>query len=181
MKTRLILILITGLLLFAFACEAPDQQSKQQNTIERKTRAFSTEMYPNCWFNEKTLQSKVVHTGYYASLVDTGFQFSYGFREKFENIDSQLPKNVTVNVWVMFPELGNNADVIVSIDSLAKNKFWAGLSLKDSVSKASEWKQVRCKFILPKRILPGDKISIYVWGKAKKIFYVDDLSVSFEY
>ena len=177
MKFYVCVSVISSLLLL-YACGTDDQNS---GNTEIKKRDFSTEMYPDCWINEQTLEKNIVHSGKYASHIDSAYPFSYGFCERIGNIDDMLPKKANIKVWVLYRVVGTPADLVFSIDSVQKNKFWIGIPLKDSVIKANEWTEIKCQITLPGKISPEDKIGIYVWGKAKKELYIDDLSISFEY
>jgi hypothetical protein len=173
-------LLISCVIFFACSCNPPESESDSVES-DGNYRKFTTEMYPNCWFNEHTLQDEIALSGRYASVVDTAFPFSFGFSEFVKNIDQRMPRSVLVTYSVLFPETGINPSMVVSIDSADQNRFWAGVDLKDSVSTAGEWTSLKCFLTLPRRIYPEDRVRIYLWGQGAGRFYVDDLRVEFGY
>jgi hypothetical protein len=170
------------LMFFILACGSGIQDNTKDGQNKKRIKTFTTEMYPDCWINHQTLQQKIVLSGPYASRVGKPNPYSYGYRERLGDIDSLLPRRVMIGFWVFYPIKGISTDLVVSVDSLEKNRFWAGVSLKDSINKASEWQQINCKLTLPRRKLrPDDKISIYLWNKDSTAVFMDDLMVTFEY
>jgi hypothetical protein len=177
MRRILILLLIS---LLAWGCGEDGTKTIILNQSRIKT--FSTEMLPACWFNENTLQQKVVRSGAFASRIDSVNSYSYGFKSFFAQLDSTIPRRINISLWLRAQDMDIDADLVVSIDSTDKNKFWAAVALKDSLKKSDTWQQIQCKLTLPKRVIrPEDKVIVYVWGKNAKEIFIDDLSVAFEY
>jgi hypothetical protein len=173
---------LLGGMLFAASCSFDENEnSNTVDSTEKTIRTYQTDMYPDCWTTESSLQKAVVHTPPFASRVDTAFPFSYGFISYFRDISDVRPQRVSVNFWTLFPKTGANANLVVTIDSVTKTIFWQSLPLMDSVKKASEWKNINCRVALPGNVGPDDKIRIYVWCPDKQEIFVDDLTVKFIY
>jgi hypothetical protein len=149
---------------------------------EGRSKSISTEMTPNCWFNENTLQQKVIHSGSFASRVDASYPYSYGFKGQFMQFDNMVPGRVDVDFWLLSKNVDIAAELVISIDSAGQNRFWTSVGLKDSLKRPDEWQQIHCKLTLPKRkIRIDDKIGIYIWSKDTREFFMDDLAVKFDY
>ncbi|MEI6123085.1 MAG: hypothetical protein WCQ95_05585 [Bacteroidota bacterium] len=147
--------------------------------IEPGSITISNDLENTGWINQYTLVKDVAHSGKISSKIDSITQYSFGYSEKFKNISDTLPKSVDFSVWVYFPQTGINGSLVYSIDSVGKNIFWKGIPLKDSVKAANQWKEIKTNIELPRKIMPTDKISIYVWNPDKKTFYVDDMKIIF--
>jgi len=175
MKKFIILaVIICAVLLIAACSGGKDKDAKVPGVT-----TFTNDMESTGWINQYTLSKEIAHSGKFSSRIDSIMQYSFGFSEFFKNISDTLPEQVNIDLWLLYPQTGINSTLVVSIDSIGKSIFWTGQELKDSVKTANQWKEVKTSFTLPVNIMPTDKISIYVWNKDKKAFYIDDMKVSF--
>jgi hypothetical protein len=181
MKRSLYLFLLVPFLAF-YACEPTDETADENaDKVDSNMRILATDMYPNCWFNEQTLQNEVVHSKPWASKVDSTWSDSYGFRTALKDLGKEIPKSFTVNFWGLFPTPNSDTKLVIGIDSLTTQVFWAGIDLKDSVKEANVWREFTITLATPPNLRPDDRLTIYIWSFDKKILYVDDLKVSFTY
>lgn len=176
MKKYLIFLLSLSTLLLA--CDDEDK-AKEVAQVNNPERVIESKCDPNYWINERTLQSEVVHSAPYASRLDTAFNESYGFRSLCSQIGEGIPRFVQVNFWAQFPAKDIAAKLVVSVDSVGKNKFWLGQDLKDSIKAINTWQKFNMKFTLNTNLSPEDQITVYVWSFDKKLLYIDDLELRF--
>jgi|WetSurMetagenome_2_1015567.scaffolds.fasta_scaffold321327_2 hypothetical protein len=176
------LLLVAVLLGLFCSCDPANNSNQQAGTMtDSNTRVLSSDLYPNCWFNEHTLQKQVVHSKPFASKTDSVWSDSYGFRGYFGDLGDKIPKFVVIDFWTLFTRTALKADLFVSIDSIGKSKLWTGANLIDSVKTANQWQNIHCQFTLPQNLLPSDQITIYVSNHEKKNIYVDDFVIKFLY
>lgn len=180
MKTFYIFMFIAVVDLLT-ACDATTEKEVSLTTEDSTARVLTTDMYLNCWINEHTLQKEIFHSAPFGSKLDTSWADSYGLRAFVKDLGNELPKFVKVDFWALYPVKEMNSKLIVSVDSVDKNKMWVGLDLKDSVKAANAWQHFQAKLTLPRRISPEDKVTIYVTSSDKQVMYVDDLTIKFLY
>lgn len=175
MKKIMIFSIIAFFAILFTACSG----SKDENKKVPGTSVFANDMESTGWINQNTLTQEIAHSGKFSSKLDSVSQFSFGFSDIFKNISDTLPEKVDISFWVFYPQTGITSNIVVNIDSSGKNIYWEGLGIKDSVKVANKWTEVKASFTLTKKILPTDKILIYIWNNDKRTFYIDDLKVTF--
>jgi hypothetical protein len=180
MKTVYLFMFMAVVTLMA-ACDATTEKEVTLAAEDSTARVLSSDMYLNCWINEQTLQKEIFHSAPFGSKLDSGWADSYGLRAYVKDLGNELPKFVKVDFWAYYPATGINSKLVVSVDSLDKNKLWVGLDLKDSVKATNVWQHFNAKLTLPKRISPEDNVTVYVTSPDKKVMYVDDLTIKFLY
>lgn len=176
MRTLNIFIVFACTIIFLSACSG---NKEDKNNNKSGTVSFSNDLETSGWMNQSTVTKEFAHSGRCSSRIDSVSQFSFGFADFFYNISDIIPEKVDVNFWILCPQKEIRSNLVVSIDSIGKNIFWIGIDLKDSVPVLNQWKEVKSTINLPADILATDKISIYVWSNDKKVFYLDDLKVTF--
>jgi hypothetical protein len=176
MKKYILFLLSLSTMLFA--CNDADKKTDEAQANNNE-RVIASTCEPNYWFNEQTLQSEVVHSAPFASKLDTTYNESYGFRSLCSRINNGIPRFVHVNFWAQFPTKDVTAKLVVSVDSVGKNKFWLGQDLKDSIKELNTWQRFNMQFTLNQNLSPEDQITIYVWSFDKKLLYIDDLELKF--
>lgn len=163
------------------ACDAPQEPKNDTPVVKEDPNSVNikTEMYPNCWFNEHTLQRTIVHSKPFASKMDSSWVDSYGLRCYLRDVVEGMPKSITIDFWALFVKNSFNAKVVVSIDSVDKSKFWVGGEIKDLVKTPDQWEQINYKLTLPPKLSPDDKITVYIMCPKENVLYIDDLTVKF--
>ncbi len=177
MKNLKILSVIIGAMILFSACSGNKEEVKNEN--KAVAGVFSSDLEATGWMNLFTLSKDVAHSGRYSSRVDSINQFSFGFREFASIIADTIPKKVDIDFWMLCLQTGIKSTLVLSIDSVDKNIFWHGIELADSVKAPNKWQEIKATVDLPENIMATDKISIYVWNKEKRTFYIDDLKVTF--
>lgn len=181
MKTHYFLWLIIPLAAL-IACE-PTNDTKQGDVdqIDSNVRILSSDLQPNCWFNENTLQKEVYHTQPWASKLDSTWTDSYGFRSSFSDLGKGIPKSINIGFWGLFTNPKSDTKLVIGIDSVTTQVFWAGIDLKDSVKEANVWREFNYTMVVPPNLRPDDRLTVYVWSFDKQLLYVDDLKISLVY
>ncbi len=180
MKSLYILLAVIILGMFA-SCDPTTEKDAANAAIDSTSRTISSSAMPNCWINEESLQREVFHSAPYASRLDTAWQYSYGIRAMVKDLSNELPKSVDVSFWAMMPATGINSTLVLSVDSVDKNKAWVGLSLKDSIKTANQWKLIKANIPMPAQVTMDDKVTIYIWSVDQKLMYIDDVDFKFIY
>jgi hypothetical protein len=182
MKKNFINLLII-ILLFIAGCDHTQEQKGNISAFgaDSNARILQSDIYPNCWIGQNSLQKEVFRSKPWASKIDSATTDSYGFRGFVMDLGENIPKFVVVDLWTLFSKTDLKADLILSVDSVSKQKFWGGASLIDSIKTAGEWRNIHCKFTLPAQLSPEDQITIYVWNHENEPIYVDDFAVEFLY
>lgn len=134
----------------------------------------------DCWANTNTLKQGIAHSGRFSSRLDSTVEFSYSFVQQYKNLNSGKAKKVNVKIWGYFPNADIRAQLVISIDSVNKNKFWESAKLDDKIKNANTWTEVTFSAALPLNISENDVLKVYVWNPKKRTFYVDDMEVSFD-
>lgn len=173
---KILSVIICAMILFS-ACSGNKEEVKNEN--KPVAGVFSSDLEATGWMNQFTLCKDVAHSGRYSSRVDSVNQFSFGFREFASIIGDTIPKKVDIDFWMLCLQTGIKSTLVLSIDSVDKNIFWHGIELADSVKTPNKWQEIKTTVDLPENIMATDKISIYVWNKEKRTFYIDDLKVTF--
>lgn len=178
MKKLRILALISCTVIMLSACSG-GKNGKDNNKNKPGYTSFSSDLEATSWMNQNTLTRELAHSGKFSSRVDSLAQYSFGFVNSFMNISDTLPEKVDVDFWLFYPQTGIKSNLVISIDSVEKNIFWAGIDLKDSVTTPNQWKEIKATVKLPTNIMPTDKIKVYVLNNDKRALYIDDLTVTF--
>lgn len=174
MKKFFNIFLVLSAVAFMCACSGNDE-----NIIVNNKIAYSSDMEYEKWMGGDKLVKDIAHSGKYSSRLDSNNAYSFGFTQLLSEIGDTIPKVVSVNFWLHYPEIGISSQLVISIDSAGKNIFWLGHPLKDSISQPNQWKEIKTSFTLPENLQPDNKINIYVWSNDKRTFYMDDLTISF--
>lgn len=89
-------------------------------------------------------------------------------------------KKVKISLWCKPLEDMQQVILVFSIDRDTVNMLWRGMDLK-YFSDDKNWCQAFMNIDVPgdPRTGPEDVISVYVWNRSKKSFYVDDIRIRF--
>lgn len=167
------LLLVLSAMAFMYAC------SMEVKTDASKTHSYSSDMEYEKWTGAASLVSDMAHSGKFSCRVDSLNPYSFGFVENLKNINDTILPYTNISVWVNYPATGIKSNLVISIDSSGKNIFWLGIPLKDSITVANQWKEIKATVTLPENVMPDNKIVVYVWSEDKRSFYIDDLKVEF--
>jgi len=176
MKKFIILAVIICVIILIAACSGNKEENKENKP---GVVSFSNDLESAGWMNQQTLTKETAHSGKFSSRIDSVLQYSFGYADLFKNINDTLPEKVDVDFWILYPQTGIKTNLVVSIDSVGKNIFWAGIELVDSIKTPNQWKEIKATVNLPAKIMATDKIAVYVWNNDKRSAYVDDLKVTF--
>ncbi|MCW3085021.1 MAG: hypothetical protein JWP12_2387 [Bacteroidetes bacterium] len=82
------------------------------------------------------------------------------------------------------PDNYKDALMVASVDDKdGKSLYWTGLAIdatKISDTDTSSWKLTTANFLIGSDLLKnGNTLKLYIWNKAKKEFYVDDLEIDY--
>jgi hypothetical protein len=164
------------------ACEPPPEGEDLDPTqLAANEFKISSEMHPDCWFNTHTLQKEVYHSRPWASKMNESWEYSYGFKSLFKDINDKMPKKIDISFWALFPKTGMDSKLVIGIDSVETNIFWVGISLTDSIKQTNEWQQIHYTLFPPVKAGLDDKLTVFVWSFDKQLLYIDDLDLKFTY
>jgi len=171
MKNTKLILLICGL--FVAAC-SNYENLKFDNDLEN-IRGWSGEDN-----NAKSVVKGIARSGKYCSKTDTAHQYGYIFKIRLSEVSQKQLKKVKASLWANIPQINNDAQLVLVLDSLNKNMFWKGKKLSEMVKKTDEWTEV-----IEEADLSGYKpskdyvLSIYIWNTGKTEVYSDDYCVKF--
>jgi len=188
------IVLFSIAAVFAVSCSnttnAPGESAQQDNnrvTKQNETviennmeNAFS--MVPS-WINEVTvvkMDDPKAHSGEFASRIDDQALYSYTYRERFENINQKLPVRVVVNGWYYFAEPNPKASIVMDINENNVSVLWKAFNLNTVNPATNQWNEFTAYFTIDLPIKPEYQIKIFGYS-GKKLMYLDDLKITFEY
>ncbi len=139
------------------------------------------------WVNEKTvtaMKEVPAHSGGYASVTDDSIQFSYTYQEKLANINSGVPKIVTMSGW-LYTTVANPVPSLSIVCSIHNNDSlisWKVYPLEKEMAVPGKWVEFSSSFYIDDIPLkPEYTIKLYAWNQSKKKIYIDDLKITMSY
>jgi hypothetical protein len=167
-------------ILFIFTCVILFGCGKKEETSNALFSTSNNKDSANFWMNINTITKGTAHTGYYASKLDTLFQFGIGLNPKVKDLTDKTPKKVTVKCWVYSTTPNLEASIVCDPIINGEKLGWKNFDFKPVIKKANEWTEVIATFDLPKNITPDTELGVYIWNPNKLMFFVDDFEFSIE-
>ena len=169
------IIALSCLMISLFSCHRSNRQDTNSSTSFKNDFESS-----DVWTNRQTIIECPAHSGKFACKLDSNIEFGVGFAEMAAKIGTKTPTEVSIKIWVNIPDLTANSTLVFhAIKTDGTNAFWFGVQLNKMVKKANEWTEVDYKYKFPTELKGDEKVMIYTWNDGKKVWYADDLSVSF--
>ena len=156
----------------------------QQNQLEITNDMENAAMLIPSWSNEKTviaMTQPAAHSGKYACITNDTIEYSYTYQELFKNIISGMPKKVDVKGWIYTTVAKPQISIVLSISEKATTYDWKVFPLADSLTETGKWVKFNTEFYLDKPLNPEQEIKLYAWNQSKKLIYIDDLKLRFEF
>jgi len=135
------------------------------------------------WINEKTvisMEEPAAHSGEFACVTNDTSEYGYTYGELVKNINSGIPKKVTIDGWVYTTVATPNLGLILDISENGKLYDWKAFPL-DSLNETGKWIAFNASFYFDKPLTAEQTIKIFPWNQSKKPVYLDDLKITFEY
>lgn len=156
----------------------------KSNVIEiTNDMEHATAIIPS-WSNERVviaMKEPAAHSGTYACVTNDTIEFGYTYAELVKNINSGLPKKVTITGWVYTTDAKPNFSIVLDVKDNDKSSDWKAYSLAENLTETGKWAEFSSDFTFDKPLNPELTIKLYPWNQSKKPVYVDDLKISFEY
>lgn len=185
---KLFVLALTGAILYSCSNLKPKTETTveptQQNAIVITNDMENASAAIPSWFSEKTviaMNSPAAHTGKYACITNDTCEFSYTYQEVVKNINTGIPKSVTVTGWVNSTVVKPTFGIILDVSQNSKLYDWKTFPLTDSLTETGKWIEFNASFYFDKPINPEQTIKLYAWNQSKKTVYIDDLRISFNY
>ncbi|MFL5764797.1 MAG: hypothetical protein ACJ77K_12710 [Bacteroidia bacterium] len=132
--------------------------------------------------DRQTISSGKAFSGTHSIHLSPNDEYSIGFPRALTSINGSSLKNICVTARFR----GNreelkDAMIVVSVDDpgTKKNLYWSGAALGPMLkTDHAEWEPLSFHYDVPVAITPGPILNIYVWNKAKKDFFLDDVSIT---
>jgi hypothetical protein len=185
---RSLFIFLAGAFLYGCSNSAPKTDAaadaSKRNILEITNDMENASAIIPSWINEKTviaMKSPAAHSGEYASVTNDTAEYGYAYQELFKNINTGLPKKVSVSGWVYTTVASPKLSMIANISENKQNVGWKSVPLTDNLTEAGKWVEFDANFYFDKPLSPDQEIRIFPWNQSKKPIYIDDLRISFEY
>jgi hypothetical protein len=125
------------------------------------------------------LVNTIVKNGQYALKMDTGMQFSPGFRSEYGQLSLKSPLGIRVSAWIYseYPFDENPGSLVVTSNHEGMNYRYESILFEKENLKPHEWNWVIHSYQAPESPGPKDAIQVYIWYRGKKELYVDDLKI----
>jgi hypothetical protein len=187
---NILAIAIVGISLWG--CSGSDKKSASivadqpldENTVVVSNDLENAAAIIPSWSNEKTIvkmDGAPAHSGQFVSLVDEQFQYSYGLHETISNLKNKSPKKVTVKGWVYSTVASPDLSIVMDISDNGKQVEWKAYSLTPVIAEANKWIEYKANFDIIKLIQASNLIKCFAWNPGKKVAYLDDFEITFEY
>ncbi len=125
-----------------------------------------------------TLVTESAHSGKKCLRTDSSNPYGLTFKMKLVDISDKPVEKISIRVWVKTMDIKTSASIVCAVDSDAKNIFRNGTSIKDYISKANDWTEIRFEINLPFFNGPDYTLVIYPYNEGKETVWFDDLSIS---
>ncbi len=184
---NLFVFAIAGLLLSGCSNSTPKngtQDQQPQTRIEITNDMENAAAVIPSWINEKTVvavEGIKAHSGEYACVTNDTSEYGYAYLERIKNINSTLPKVVTVNGWVYTTVTNPKLGIILDISQDNNLYDWKVFPLTNDLTEIGKWVEFKAIFYFDKPLNPEQTIKIFPWNQSKKPIYFDDLKITFEY
>lgn len=181
--------LLVCALAFFISCNSAnknsDSSAKQQEIKIVQDFENAIDGLPN-WRGSRTIQlldSTQTHSGIYVCLMNDTMQYGLAYQEKIENLNSAIPKSISVEGWLKSNSTYPNVSIIVDIkDDEAKLKSWKSFDVDSVLNVTGTWKSFNWTTDLSKvNLEEDDDIKIYLWNKSKQEVLLDDFVITFIY
>jgi hypothetical protein len=135
--------------------------------------------------NPINLSTDFAHSLPNSNLLDGENSYSATYETLIAEIDPTglAFKTVVIDAHVLATSKNVDYVLVVSInDANDKNIFWQGKDIKNDAYGINTWYKETFSCIIKESAVlkPENKISVYLWNRAKNRIYVDDVSISFE-
>lgn len=170
---------------FLFACSNSGNKTTtevQNNAIEITNDMENASAIIPSWQNEKTvvaLKEPAAHSGEYVCVTNDTAEFGYTYAELVKNINSVIPKKVSVEGWVYTTVANPKFSIILDVSENGKLYDWKAFPL-DSINETGKWVAFSASFYFDKPLSQEQTIKLYPWNQSKKPVYIDDLKITFE-
>jgi hypothetical protein len=156
-----------------------DSVSQNQKVLENDLESPGNLSAP--WTNLQTVvevKEIKAHSGTFVSKVTAENQFSIGIRDEFRNLNEKLPVSISITGWYYLPEMNDNFGFVLDIQEDGKTYVWKPYRLNNLV--LNQWTEFSITFNMDEPIKPNQLLKIYGNG-SKKVAYIDDIKITFEY
>lgn len=133
--------------------------------------------------NVNTITDEKSFSGKRSVKLSSNDEYSVAFKSIVPVSDAKKIKSITFSAKI----LGSTEDikdalVVVSVDQQSGgNLFWTGKQMTFSLgNNYKNWEHMQLKFIPVFDFKKDALIKIYIWNKAKREFYADDICIKFE-
>jgi len=137
------------------------------------------------WYNENTvvaMKEPQAHSGSFSGITNDTLPYGYTYKEALKNIDSRVPKMVSVNGWIYTTAANADFSIICGISENKQAYNWKAYPLNDILVEPGKWIEFTATFYFDdKPLKPEHEISLYGWNKSKNSVYTDDLKITFTY
>jgi len=175
----------------AIICSCSNSANKTENAAQPKQNAIeitndmenASAIIPS-WLNEKSviaMKEPKAHSGEFACVTNDTIEFGYTYQELVKNINSEIPKKITVTGWVFSTVTKPNLGIILDISEKQQPYDWKSFPLNEELTEVGTWKEFNASFYLDKPLNPEQVIKIFAWNQSKKPVYLDDFKITFEY
>ena len=137
------------------------------------------------WYNENTvvaMNDPQAHSGIFSGITNDTLPYGYTYKEALKNLDSRVPKMVTLSGWIYTTAPNADFSIICGISENNQTYNWKAYPLNDILGETGKWIEFSASFYFDDKPLKSEhEISLYGWNKSKNSVYTDDLKITFMY